>query len=359
MVAGADRRHDLAHEFETLSRTAMSLDRDPSLTGQFRFSRSWLLRIGASVVLLTATLLLLPTEKVAESLGQLRWPLFLGVLALFLASHAVAAAKWRFLLGRTLALRAAMRAHFVGLAANLCLPGVAGGDVVRAALVAREVGDTAHLVTVSLADRLVDTLALALLAGLGFLLIGETLADRVGLFAVSRATLLWVAGLPVLAALAGGFLALPWIARQLERWSARKPRRGLAVKAAAALSALAARRGALALALAVSLAIQAGLVALFMVLAAGIGVEAPPAIWLFAWPLAKILAVAPISLGGIGVREASLAALMAPFGADPAGVVAASLIWQGVLFAAGALGAAMWVLTIKGGARAASQQPTR
>ena len=62
---------------------------------------------------------------------------------------------------------------------------------------------------------------------------------------------------------------------------------------------------------------------LAVMLASGVGVEAPLEIWFFAWPLAKILAIAPVSLGGIGVREASLAALMAPFGADAAGVVAA------------------------------------
>ena len=91
---------------------------------------------------------------------------------------------------------------------------------------------------------------------------------------------------------------------------------------------------------------------LAVMLAEGLGVEAPLAVWLFAWPLAKILAVAPISLGGIGVREASLAGLMAPFGADPAGVVAASLIWQGVLFVTGALGAAAWLISTSVGKRA-------
>jgi glycosyltransferase 2 family protein len=36
---------------------------------------------------------------------------------------------------------------------------------------------------------------------------------------------------------------------------------------------------------------------------------------LFAWPLAKIAAVVPITQGGIGVREAALVVLLAPFGA--------------------------------------------
>lgn len=330
---------------------------EPPPIGQFRLTRGWLIRVTASVVLLSVTLLLLPTENVAESIGRLRWPLFLLILVLFLASHVVAAAKWWFLLGRTIRFRSAVRAHFIGLAANLCLPGVAGGDVVRAALVMREVGNTAHLVTVSLADRIVDTLALALLAGLGLLLIGEDLMEVIGLFSISRTELLLLFGLPGVVALVVGFLLLPWVSRMLANWVHRKRTKGVIQSASVAISELAHRRGALLLALVVSFGIQASLVALAVLLAAGVGVEAPLEVWLFAWPLAKILAIAPVSLGGIGVREASLAALMAPFGADVAGVVAASLIWQGVLFAAGALGAMMWVVTTKSGSRPASQQP--
>lgn len=335
----------------------MSREPEPTLFGQFRFSRGWLIRILASAALLTITLLMLPTDKVAESIGQLRWPLFLLVLVLFLASHVAAAAKWWFLLGRTILFRSAVRAHFVGLAANLCLPGVAGGDVVRAALVMREVGNTSHLVTVSLADRIVDTVGLALLAGLGLLLIGEDLLDAIGLFSVTRTQILLVVGLPAVAAVGAGFLLLPWAARVLASWVGRKQRKGVVRNASVAISELAGRRIALFLALVASFGIQAGLVALAIVLAAGVGVEAPLEVWFFAWPLAKILAIAPISLGGIGVREASLAALMAPFGADVAGVVAASLIWQGVLFAAGALGAVMWVATSRSKARSAGAQP--
>ncbi len=321
------------------------------------FTRGWLIRVLASAALLTITLLMLPIEKVADSIAQLRWPLFLLVLVLFLASHVVAAAKWWFLLGRGIRLVSAVRAHFVGLAANLCLPGVAGGDVVRGGLLMREMGSTSRLVTMSLADRLVDTAALGLLAGLGMLLIGEELLESIGLFEISHTGLLLIVGLPAIAGIAAGFLLLPLLARMLAGWVGRKQKTGVVQNLSVAVSELVGRRGALLLALVVSFSIQAGLVLLAVMLAEGVGVEAPLEIWFFAWPLAKILAIAPISLGGIGVREASLAALMALFGADAAGVVAASLTWQGVLFAAGALGAIMWVITSRNTARMTGAQP--
>ena len=53
---------------------------------------------------------------------------------------------------------------------------------------------------------------------------------------------------------------------------------------------------------------------------------------------AKIIAIAPVSLGGLGVREASMAGLLKPFGADPGQVIAIGLIWQSVLYASGAIG---------------------
>ena len=40
------------------------------------------------------------------------------------------------------------------------------------------------------------------------------------------------------------------------------------------------------------------------------------AVWLLAWPLAKLIALAPVSLGGIGVREVALATLLLPCGSN-------------------------------------------
>ena len=57
--------------------------------------------------------------------------------------------------------------------------------------------------------------------------------------------------------------------------------------------------------------------------------------WFFAWPLAKLAAVLPLTQGGIGVREAALVGLLAPFGAPGPLVLAAGLVWEGVIVAGG------------------------
>ena len=300
-------------------------------------TRGWLIRVTGSALILGLTLWLLPTDKVWAGFRALDWRVFLGVLAVFVCGHVLSSAKWWMLCDRPVAFLAALRAHFAGLAANLCLPGVAGGDAVRAMLAYGAGAPAGSLVAGSLGDRLIDMLALGLLSALGLLFLADGGSGSAALVAQVIALLA--------AILAGAFYILPRAVPWLVAKVPSLPAKGLALKVAEALGILARQPGKLALALLLSAAIQALFVALTMWLASNIGANASAAAWYFAWPLAKILAVLPISLGGIGVREASLAALMAPLGADPASIVAASLIWQAVLFAAGLIGAAAWGLT--------------
>src|SRR5216683_1307786 len=65
------------------------------------------------------------------------------------------------------------------------------------------------------------------------------------------------------------------------------------------------------------------------------GLRLPLRMWLFAWPLAKLVAVLPLTQGGIGVREAALVALLTPFGAAAHLVFAAGLVWEGIVIAGG------------------------
>jgi len=85
-----------------------------------------------------------------------------------------------------------------------------------------------------------------------------------------------------------------------------------------------------------------------ILLAEQIGIEASASLWFFAWPLAKLIAMAPISLGGIGVREAAIAGLMSPFGIKPALVVAQSLCWEAVLIISGLFAGGMVAIMPRG-----------
>ena len=65
--------------------------------------------------------------------------------------------------------------------------------------------------------------------------------------------------------------------------------------------------------------------------AAGREVGASFAAWLVAWPAAKLAAYIPIGIAGIGIRESAMVALLGPLGGAAGPVLAASLLWDGVL----------------------------
>jgi uncharacterized membrane protein YbhN (UPF0104 family) len=71
------------------------------------------------------------------------------------------------------------------------------------------------------------------------------------------------------------------------------------------------------------------------------GLTLPLRAWLFAWPLAKLAAVLPLTQGGIGVREAALVVLLSPFGAPGPLVLATGLLWEAVVIAGGLIAGAV------------------
>ena len=87
-----------------------------------------------------------------------------------------------------------------------------------------------------------------------------------------------------------------------------------------------------------SLGVQSAFVMTNVWLAQQVGVTTGIAAWFVAWPLSKLVAILPISLGGIGVREAVLVSLLAPYGAPREAVLASGILWQGVLAASGLAG---------------------
>jgi uncharacterized membrane protein YbhN (UPF0104 family) len=298
--------------------------------------RRWLPRAAGSAVLLGLLFWYLPTGAILAGFARVPLALFLGVFAAFLAGHVVAAGKWWVLLGHGFPFVTALRAHFAGLASNLLLPGVAGGDAVRAGLAQVAMKDGARVVAGSVADRLIDMLALAILALSGILMLQDAGAGA----ALAVQVLALVAGI-----LFGAVVLVPLMVPRIWAMFPKLPARGLALRTAEALRTLGRRPVLLIGSLLVSLTVQGLFVFLAVQLALAVGITLPIGAWYFAWPLAKILAVLPISLGGLGLREASLAALLTPFGAVAADVVAAGLVWQAVLFLTGALGAAVLSLT--------------
>src|SRR5262249_57797425 len=122
---------------------------------------------GGSALVLFVRFRLVPLGRVCREAQCLPPLLWFAALFLFLLGHAAATFKWRLLIGRGISFPQAFQAHLAGLAANVCLPGLGGGDVVRAALVFRSAEDASRLVVGSLAGRLVCIVGVLLFPAFG------------------------------------------------------------------------------------------------------------------------------------------------------------------------------------------------
>ena len=293
-----------------------------------RFPLQWWLRVFVSVVVLGIVFAMLPTEEIWITLQLISLRVWTTCLGLYVTVHMIAALKWRFLIRHATKMSPAIaiRAHFAGLVANLCLPGMAGGDVVRAGIAIRGASDSAGVVIGSLADRLIDMFALLVVGLLGVqLTAGSTVdaADVLAKFAVALVTI------PVAVMVGVSVASRVRLPVKMQR---------LVGKIAGAVAGILRHPWRPLAAFGLALCVQSTLIALNVYLAERSGLELPRSAWFFAWPVAKLVAMIPISVAGLGVREATLAAILAPMGANAVKVVAVGLVWQTILIAGGLVG---------------------
>jgi uncharacterized protein (TIRG00374 family) len=212
---------------------------------------------------------------------------------------------------------------------TLFLPSIVGGDVVRLAVGLRRSPRPAAVLTGNLVDRFLDVAAQAGLVIVGFALlpelelVPENVEDTVDdiLLAIGVGVVLLLALMIVLR-------------KRILRGRSVRFRRRLA-RFRHAVRSVSKKPRALVLAWLLGTCIQLAFLMLTAQLAVYCGLRLPLRSWLFAWPLAKLAAVLPLTQGGIGVREAALVALLAPLGAPGHLVLAAGLVWEGVIIAGG------------------------
>jgi uncharacterized membrane protein YbhN (UPF0104 family) len=285
------------------------------------------LRVAGSALILALLFHFVPFGEAWRAMRRLPPLIWLAVLVGYFCAHLAGVNKYKLMLngaGAGLNFAQAVRCYFAGLFSSLLLPSVAGGDLVKAGLALRLGRSKAGVLLGSLLDRLIDVFVLVTLATAGAMLVPGALdpADRRG-FLIAIAAVIGV-GILVVAVV---FL-LP-----ARRFSYPMRRRMVRLRRAA--RSMARRPGRVAAALGLGFVTQLSFITLTTLLAAACGLHLPYRAWLFAWPLAKISAFLPISQAGIGVREATLAALLVPFGAAAGVVVGVGLAWETIVIAAG------------------------
>jgi glycosyltransferase 2 family protein len=296
-------------------------------------SRGWrviVLRWVAALGVLGILIHFLPLHLLGQAIERVPLTRFLAILIGYLLAHAVGIAKWRMVVnaaGARLDYATSAQCYAGGLFATLFLPSIIGGDVVRLAVGLRRSPNPAAVLAGNVADRFLDMTAQAGLVFLGIVLLPGSLPTTIK-FEVRKA--IFVFG--------GIFLSLVLLTllfyRPILRGRSIRFRRRLA-RLRFALRAGWRRPHVLVFGWMLATAIQSTFLMLTALLAISCGLFLPLRVWFFAWPLAKLAALLPLTQGGIGVREAALVGLLSPFGAPAHLVLASGLVWEGVVIVGG------------------------
>ena len=303
-----------------------------------RVWRSQLLRIGGSVAILVVLALLLPAQDVLRQMRMVAPTTWIAVLVIFMMVQLFGALKFHLVLhsaGVGLPFRLSARCYFAALFGNVFLPSIIGGDVISIGLAMRYSSNRPGVALGALVNRVLDFLALAFMTALGTVLLHASLSPE------SRRVFWSVSGSLLVIATAAGLTA--WVLLR-RRYSFRTRRRLSRVRAAA--QAMRRRKGTVVLGLAMGVVSQSVLVSLVAWLGRSSGLMLSASTWFFAWPLSKLAALAPITIGGIGAREAAFAAILVPFGHPATRSVAVGLLYEAISISGGLLaGLISWLLS--------------
>jgi len=272
----------------------------------------------------------LPVALLRAALANVPPIRFVIVLIVYLCTHAIAITKWRLVVNSAcsqLDLSTSAQCYLGGLFGTLFLPSILGGDVVRMAVGLRRSPRPAAVLAGNVVDRFLDVASQGTLVFIGLVLLPGSLPQQFS--ALARKILLIFAAVFLVSV---GLVIL--LRRTLLAGRSRRFLRRLA-RLRHALRSLRERPHILIVGWLMGILIQGTFILLNALLAISCGLFLPLRVWLFAWPLAKIAGLLPLTQGGMGVREAVLVGLLLPFGAAAPLVLASGLVWEGIIVAGG------------------------
>jgi glycosyltransferase 2 family protein len=241
----------------------------------------------------------------------------------YLASQFASVARWRHLVhsgGLAASFSRLLTAYFEGMFVNICLPTSIGGDVLKVLRIGGPRNKTIAATTV-VADRAAGVVALITLLGFGIVL---RFRDRLPAGTVP----LTVIGFPIL-----GTAAIIGIRRLLEHFARSVNAAGRLVRAIPLLTAAPWPR-----IVAWALIIQGLNIAAVAAAAEAIGATITLSGLLIATELASLATALPLSIAGVGIREATLPMLLAADGVPRSAAIALGITWSAIVLSVGIIG---------------------
>jgi glycosyltransferase 2 family protein len=269
-------------------------------------------------------------------------PLVAG-LVIYAGGQALSALKWRLLLrpvGLTTSYSRLVGFYFTGMFFNLFLPTIVGGDAVKALLLARESGAPARATMSVFMERNTGLCALLVIA-----VLAAAVAPPVRLFGVSLVILTAVFGVAYLTA--NLILLSPGAYRLVDRVIAATRLSGMRLRAQSLYDAVTPYKSAvptLVAALALSLVFQALVIAVVFLNARALSLAVPLSAVAVFVPLVSLAGMVPVSVNGLGVREALYILLFGQIGVSAEIAVSLALLYLAVTFVASLPGGLVYAL---------------
>ena len=298
----------------------------------------WLIpKIGITAVLLYLLAAQIDSDRLIQLFRHATQGYLLTALVLQFSAFILGSVRWWLLIRATdpeIAFGPLVPSYFLGLFANNFLPTGVGGDAVRTAHL-HLLGYRLHaLVSSAFIDRLIGLIAIMALGGTAFQVAGILSLDTDGRWGLMIACLAML--FPV------ALLFTPAIGRWLDDLSQRhhSGRLGRFLLETALLVHQYRRHGLLlANALAITLVLQSLVIGAYIMLALGTGLDLPVATFFALIPMVILASNLPISLGGLGVREGVLVALLVVVGVDKQQAISLSVLYLLI----------NWIATLPGG----------
>ena len=284
-----------------------------ALSGRHSY-RNFALRAIVGIAIVTLLVWRYDARSILRLITRERPSYFAAAIGVYLSTLVLSAYRWR-LLAAILRLDAPftdfLAFRFIATFANSLIPGVAGGDALRAIYLGRRTSRLGEAVASVLADRIVGLIGLFWLAAGAAILLKER-----GLPSVLTTVPILI-GLIALALL----VASPLIIRFAQLMPSRLSRYG------GFIVTYLKHRSALLAPLALSVVVQSVLAVCQYLLALGIGIDAPLSLFLLFVPIAGVFASLPLTINGLGVREGAYLVLFGIAGVDRTNAIALGLLW--------------------------------
>jgi len=294
-------------------------------------------RVAISMALLALLLCKLDSARIVDAVHQAAWWTILIAVALQMLLFSLASLRWWVLLNyHACGYRPAtlLAPYFIGVLFNNILPTALGGSLFRMYYIYQDNHGAVVAASPIVTERLLGLVAMITTATM----VVPFLSHEPAYVRVLANTLPWLLALAFAAlALIGSPPVYRVVQAALVRWHRFKIV-ATALRVAEAVQIYLAHPGLVVSVFAISVGLQVMSASVYYLLGLGLGVTLTPLDYLLIAPLVFIAATLPVSIGGLGVREAAAVSLFTAAGMPTSDAGALAFLYLVVLLLSSAPG---------------------